>query len=286
MSKVIFLRHLALDGVDDAHRSADLGRYPEFRAVALELGKARTRIDQHIGDDLARLGVDEMRHVGRFGGIDQNLAVRTDAHAFRLDADLHLAERHALLHIDDRDGVVVLVGDVQNLAGRILGEQFGIGPGRQGGDDLVRGGIDHLNGVVVADRDQDELSVLGQLDAARPLADLDGLHDLEFVGIDHADRVALFVRHIGGEAARLGAKQDAREPAPSRLPRHILRSPVIGLLELAFAFGPIEARACRVPKTGAGSLPAAIPKRPFGRRSAGSVDEAAGSSPAASTAGP
>ena len=67
------LGHLALDGVDDAHRSADLGGYPKLRAVVLELGKARTRIDQHIGDDLARLGIDEMRHIGGLGGIDQNL---------------------------------------------------------------------------------------------------------------------------------------------------------------------------------------------------------------------
>jgi hypothetical protein len=88
-----------------------------------------------------------------------------------------------------------------------LREQFGIGAGRQGGDDLVRGGIDHLNGVVVAHRHQDELSVPGQLDAAGPLPDLDRFHDLEFFGINHADRVALFVRHIGGEAARLRAKQ-------------------------------------------------------------------------------
>jgi hypothetical protein len=77
----------------------------------------------------------------------------------------------------------------------------------------VRVGVDHLNGVVVAYRHQDEFSILGQLDAARPLADLDCLHSLEFVGIDHADRVAFFIRHVGGEGACLGAKQDQQARA-------------------------------------------------------------------------
>ena len=81
--------------------------------------------------------------------------------------------------------VVVLVGDVEDLAGGIQGEQFGIGPGGQGVHHLLRRGVDHLNGVVVADRDHHELAVPRELDAARPLADLDGLGDGPFVGIDH-----------------------------------------------------------------------------------------------------
>jgi hypothetical protein len=38
-------------------------------------------------------------------------------------------------------------------------------------------GVDHLDRVVVADRDQHELAVPGEFDAARPLADLDGFGD-------------------------------------------------------------------------------------------------------------
>jgi hypothetical protein len=37
---------------------------------------------------------------------------------------------------------------------------------------------------------------------------LDSLHDGEFVGIDYTDGVALLVRDIGGERARLGADED------------------------------------------------------------------------------
>ena len=96
-------RHLAGDGmldrVDDRHRAADLGGDPELRAVVLELGKARPRIDQHVGDHLARRGVDEMRHVGGLGRVDQDLAVRADRHALGLDADLDVAEpRRACRH--------------------------------------------------------------------------------------------------------------------------------------------------------------------------------------------
>jgi len=41
---------------DDTHNSGTVG---------LEFRQAWTRIDQHIRDDLARRGIDEMRHVGR-----------------------------------------------------------------------------------------------------------------------------------------------------------------------------------------------------------------------------
>src|SRR5262249_12257282 len=40
------------------------------------------------------------------------------------------------------------------------------------------------------------------------LTDLDRVHDDEFVGIDYADGIALLVRDIGGEGARLGADED------------------------------------------------------------------------------
>src|SRR5262249_34450990 len=87
------LFHLVLGWVDHADGGADLGRYPDLGTVALELGEARARIDQHVGDDPARLRVDEMRHVGRFRRVDQDATVRAQPHALGLDADLHVAER-------------------------------------------------------------------------------------------------------------------------------------------------------------------------------------------------
>ncbi len=157
ISNLILSGHRALDRVDDRDGAADLRGHPDFRIVALEFGEARARIDQHVGDDLARRGVDEMRHVGGLGGVDQDLAVRADGHALGLDADLDVAEARALLDIDDGHRVVVLVGDVEDLAVGIEGEQFGVRTGGQGVDDLLLGDVDHLDGVVVADRDEHEL---------------------------------------------------------------------------------------------------------------------------------
>ena len=79
----------------------------------LERRKTRPRIDQHVGHDLARRGVDEMRHVRGFGRVYQHLAVRAYAHALRLHADLNLADLRPLRDVDDRYGIVVLVGDVK-----------------------------------------------------------------------------------------------------------------------------------------------------------------------------
>ena len=90
----------------------------------------------------------------------------------------------------------------------VLRKQLGIWTRGQSGDDLVRSYVDDLYRIVVSDGHQNEFSILGQFDAARSLADLDRLHDGEFVGIDHTDGVALLVRDIGGEGARLGADQD------------------------------------------------------------------------------
>ena len=145
-------------------------------------GRASTRTLATIS---ARVRVDEMRHVGRFRRVDQGLAVRTNPHAFRLDADLHLAKAAALLHVDDRDGIVVLVGDVEDLAGRILGEQFGIGARGQYGDDLPRDLVSIIwivSSSPTATRTN--LPSLVNVDAARPLADLDGVHHLQLVRID------------------------------------------------------------------------------------------------------
>src|SRR5262245_7114194 len=191
-----------------------------------------------------------MRHVARFRCGDEDLAVRTKAHAFRLDADLDLAERNAPLQVDYCDRVVVFVGHIQNLAGVILRKQLGIWTRGQIGDDLVRSYVDDLYRVVVSDGHQNEFSVPGQLDAARSLADLDRLHDGEFVGIDHTDGVALFVRDIGSEGARLGADQneDAHGEQPIARPREVetpspQKTPGVRrhqLFEPALTFGTVD----------------------------------------------
>src|SRR5205823_5487617 len=116
--------HHSLGRVDDRNGAADLRRYPHFGIITLELGEARAGIYQDVGDDLARRGVDEMRHVGGFGSIDQDLAVGADGHTLRLDADLNLAETGALFDVDDRHRVVVFVGDVEDLAGSVECEQL------------------------------------------------------------------------------------------------------------------------------------------------------------------
>ena len=169
----------------------------------LNSAKRGRGVDQHIGDDLARRGIDEMRHVGGLGRIDQDLAIRADRHAFGFDADLDVAKPGPLLDIDDGDGVVVLVGDIENFAGGILGKQLGIGAGGQGVHHLQGLGVDHLNGVVVTDRDHHEFAVAGEFDAPRPLTDLDRRRDGPFVGIDDRDGVALLIRNVGGVCPRL-----------------------------------------------------------------------------------
>ena len=79
----------------------------------------------------------------------------------------HLARRH----VDHRHHVVVLVRHIQRIARDVQRECLGIRAGRQRADDLQRLGVDDLDGVVVAGADQDVFAVLGQRDAARPLAD-------------------------------------------------------------------------------------------------------------------
>jgi hypothetical protein len=74
-------------------------------------------------------------------------------------------------------------------------------------------GVDHLDRIVVPHAYQDMLAVLGQGDAARPLTDLDVLHDLELRGIDHRDRVAFLVRHVGEIGLGPGdERDDERDP--------------------------------------------------------------------------
>src|SRR5215471_20108810 len=50
--------------------------------------------------------------------------------------------------------------------------------------------------------------VLGQLDAAWPLANFDGPDGFHLVGVYHANGVALLVRNIGGKSVRLSSKAD------------------------------------------------------------------------------
>ena len=101
--------------------------------------------------------------------------------------------------------------------------------------------VDYLNCVVVADGDQHELPVPGELDAARALADLDSFGDGPFVGIDHRNSVALFIGHIG-DKGRGG--QGARKPDGNRgnqeMTPHARPSNRLSL-QLAPGFGLIHA---------------------------------------------
>ena len=51
-SKRDLVRDHVLDRIDHADRAADLRGHPHLRAVLLELGDARARIDQHVGHHL------------------------------------------------------------------------------------------------------------------------------------------------------------------------------------------------------------------------------------------
>src|SRR5439155_3312855 len=104
--------------------------------------------------------------------------------------------------------VVVFVGDVKYLAGSIECEQFGIRARGQGIDDFLLRNVDHLDAVVVPDADEHKLSIPLELDAARPLADLDGLGDGPTVRIDHGYGVTLLVGHIGDEGGRGGRRRE------------------------------------------------------------------------------
>ena len=86
--------------IDHGDRAADLGGHPKLFAVGSIFGKAWPAVDQDIRDDFICLGVDEMRHVGRFRRVHHDAAVRTDPHAFRLDADRHFSKDLVRLDID------------------------------------------------------------------------------------------------------------------------------------------------------------------------------------------
>jgi len=116
----------------------------------------------------------------------------------------------------------------------------------------MRSYIDDLYRVIVPDGHENEFPIFGQFNAARSLTDLDRLRDGEFVGIYHADGIALLVRDIGGEGARLGTDEDehahaeqaiacageAGTPSPQRTSDAGLRRH--RLFELALTFGTID----------------------------------------------
>ncbi len=94
--------------------------------------------------------------------------------------------------VDHGYGIVVLVGDIKDRAGGILNEELRVRARWQRIDHLVLAGADHLDRVVVADRDEYVSPVRGKSYAARPLIDLDRLHYFPFVRVDNGDCVALF----------------------------------------------------------------------------------------------
>src|SRR5258708_36857146 len=81
----------------------------------------------------------------------------------------------------------------------------------------MRSYIDDLYRVIVSDGHENEFPIFGQFNAARSLTDLDRLRDGEFVGIYHADGIALLVRDIGGEGARLGTGEDEQAHAETAI---------------------------------------------------------------------
>src|SRR6516165_4907410 len=57
------LLHLVFHGVDDPYGSADFGGIRHLGGAALERRETGPRVDHHVGDDPARLRVDEMRDI-------------------------------------------------------------------------------------------------------------------------------------------------------------------------------------------------------------------------------
>src|SRR5260221_3268613 len=96
------VNHLALCGIDDADRAAHLRGDPDLDAIRRPFGMTGPPVDEHVGDNLVRQIVDEMRHAGRLGGIDDPLAIGADADALGLDANRDLADDPTLLDVDDR----------------------------------------------------------------------------------------------------------------------------------------------------------------------------------------
>ena len=111
-----FSKLLAGGGVDDGDGSTDLRTDPDLRAVMGIFSDTGTGIDEDVVEDLVRLGVDEMRHVGRFRGVDQHLPVGAHSHALGLHADRYFGDNLVGLDIDYGDEIIVLVGDIKRIA--------------------------------------------------------------------------------------------------------------------------------------------------------------------------
>ena len=74
---------------------------------------------------------------------------------------------------------------------------------------VERLGVENLDQIVVAGADIKLAAILVQGDPARTMANLHSLRDLHFSGVDDRDRIAFFVRHIGGERKRGAAMNTA-----------------------------------------------------------------------------
>src|SRR3954447_5858583 len=207
--------HVVLERIDHADAAADLGGDPKLSPIRLELGVARPRIDEHVREDLARNGVDEVLHAGLFRRAYEDRAVGTDGHAFRLNPDRHVGEPRACLDVNDRDRVVGLIRHIKTLPRWIMNERLWVGTGRHLAVDPMRLRIDHLNRVVVARGAQYISLIARDRDATRTLPHLDGARDLPRAGIYDRYGVALFVRDISEIGVRRHTP-DKRQREPEK----------------------------------------------------------------------
>src|SRR5271163_1222009 len=190
-------------GIDDRQLSADLRGHPKLRSVRLIGGKSGTRTQQHVGDDLVALGVDEMRHARRLRRAYQHARVGADRHSLGLDSYGNLAQRQPFVDVDDRHHRVVFIGDVQPLPGGIERELLGVRTRWQLPDVLIGLRVEDLDGVVVAERHEYRFSVPGNRYSARALSGRNRRDGFHLVGVDDGDGIALFVRNEG-EKGRSG----------------------------------------------------------------------------------
>ena len=182
--------------VDHRDRAADLRRHPQLGAVGREQGEARPLVDENVGHDLERRGIDQMRHVGRFRGRDREPVVGRNGHTLRLHADIDLAHDLPALDVDDRRDGVVLVGDVEPAAVPRQRELLGIDARRQIVEMLVGRRVVDLHGVAVGCADEEVLVVTAEGDAARPAADLEAALQFERAAVDDRDGIVLFAGDI------------------------------------------------------------------------------------------
>src|SRR6516162_1757232 len=191
--KFDFMFDRMFDRIDHADSTANFRGYPELRTVGRKRRKTGSLTDKDTGHNLLLLRVDKVGHIRGLGRIDENFAVWTHDHAFRLHANLYRSNLRPPSDVDDRHRVVVLIGDIEQLAIRALGEKLRIWPRGQRTNDGIAGGIDHLNGVIVAARDENIFLVLGIGDATRPLTNFNCFRHLPGICVDLGDGVAPFI---------------------------------------------------------------------------------------------